>query len=122
MQMPPFLVGVDVGLMADYTALSFIELRKVTIGSVTQYEYHARCLNRFELGTPYPDMVEKTAGLLKKLPGPGAWQEDQRRIQRDTPSHRKPPPQPLFILIVDATGVGRGPVDMFSSRKPTRCS
>jgi hypothetical protein len=57
---------------------------------VTQRVRH---LERFELGTPYPEVVERVARLVRSLPG--VWGQPAR-----------------CELVVDATGVGRPVVDL----------
>lgn len=86
----------------------------VQIGNIIQQEYQCRFLMRFPLGTPYPDIAEQTTALLKKLPPPAPWLEDKRKLLARLPEGRKPPPVPLFHLLLDVTGVGRAIADMFS--------
>lgn len=74
-----FFVGLDLGQASDFTALSVIE----SVGGV----YQVRHLQRFRLGTPYPDVVVAVSKMMAQL-------QD---------SH----------LVVDNTGVGRPVVDLF---------
>jgi hypothetical protein len=108
------LIGLDLGQSHDPTALCVVERRVVRHGDIQAQEYAARHLERFELGTPYPDMVDQVAEYLRRLPRPAAWQEDVRRLQREAPPNRKPPQVPLYRLIIDATGVGRPVCDLFA--------
>lgn len=100
-------VGVDLGQQRDYTAISVTERVLVPMGKFhrepyydgftqrTRWrseqegapEYHVRHLERPALGTPYTEVVERIAELVKELGG-------------------RP------ILAVDATGVGRPIMDM----------
>jgi hypothetical protein len=87
---PSYVFGLDLGQVADYTALAILEK---TEGPATdsrnrpRREYGVRHLKRWHLGTAYPQIVEEVKDLLCKLPG--------------------------STLVVDATGVGRAVVDMF---------
>lgn len=104
--MSNFVVGVDLGQSQDYTALSVVEklpqwatepqvrregnmtyTRQVQVEKATHY--HCRHLERYELGTLYPTIVDKVSALLQ------------------TPALRG------AKLVVDGTGVGRPVVDMF---------
>lgn len=78
-------MGVDLGQAADYTALTVVE----RLPNTSPLHLHCRHLERYALGTLYPDVVGKVTSLLA---------------------------QPLLrgaALVVDATGVGRPVVDMF---------
>jgi len=74
-----FFMGEDLGQASDFTAIAVIE--------ATGSEYRVRHLQRFALGTPYPDMVKETIRIQSFLPG--------------------------SILAVDGTGVGRPIIDLF---------
>ncbi len=71
------LLGVDLGQAQDPTAIAVAEMREP--------EIHVRHLERVLLGTPYPQVIERIAALVGKLPG--------------------------AALIVDATGLGRPVID-----------
>lgn len=77
-----WFVGLDLGQAADYTALCVIEVPPET------EEYHIRHLQRFRLGTPYPEIVEKVGTVVRQFEG--------------------------ATLAVDATGVGRPVVDLLN--------
>ena len=62
----------------------------------TCVEFHLRHLERPELGTPYPRIVERVCALLSRPPLSG--------------------PQAETTLIVDATGVGRPVIDLLRAR------
>lgn len=84
-----FAVGLDLGQMSDYSAL--VVLQKV------EEEYHARHMQRWPLGTAYPDLVRDVHRLMHTPPLAGAG-----------------------TLVIDATGVGVAVVDMFKGA-PFRC-
>ena len=113
--MSTLFMGLDLGQARDYTALAIIE--KVVpppmpadddAGDVPFYEktqentkaadphFHVRYLERFPLGTPYPDVVRRVSEGKKEL---------------ETTSGSSVP------LIVDATGVGVPVVDLFKEAK-----
>ncbi len=84
---PRYTVGLDLGQTKDYTALVILERH----GEGVQAVFHARHLERFPLGTPYPAIVAAVAGMLKQPP------------LADFPPR----------LAVDETGVGAPVVDLF---------
>ncbi len=84
---PKYTLGLDLGQTKDYTALVILERH----GEGAQAVFHARHLERFPLGTPYPAIVAAVADMLKQAPLAGG-----------TPR-----------LAVDETGVGAPVVDLF---------
>lgn len=87
-----YLVGLDLGQTQDFTALAVLERRRVRPDDLPhnrQPPYSVRHLQRFYLGTPYPEVVSAVIELLRKPPLPGC------------------------LLLVDQTGVGRAVVDLF---------
>jgi hypothetical protein len=91
------------GQAQDYTAIAVIEAVLPSPDPETQAappkcEYHIRYLERIELGTLYPRIVERVRGLL-----------------------HTPPLNPQIPLVVDKTGVGAAVIDMFTDAhlKPT---
>ena len=92
-----YYVGLDLGQAQDPTALSVVERSEqfphgsLPDPSVTRKvgHYAVRHLKRWQLGTPYPDIVRDVTALLERPPLPGC------------------------CLAVDATGVGRAVVDLF---------
>jgi hypothetical protein len=89
----PLLFGLDLGQVADYSALAVAE--QAQAGG--RREYRVRHLHRWPLGTPYtaPDgqgIVEAVADLLARAPGPAT-------------------------LVVDATGCGRPVIDVFKAAR-----
>jgi hypothetical protein len=97
---PRFAIGLDLGQARDYTAVVIVEraLDPAPIDqrpNLQQVEYHVRHIERFALGTRYPNIVESISELLSDPQLAG-----QSR------------------LIVDGTGVGAPVVDMFLHRDP----
>lgn len=84
---PTYLIGLDLGQAQDYTALCVLERHQ---RGGDRAEYDVRHLQRFGLGTPYPEMVTRLAEMLKTPPMAGG----------------------RLHLIVDATGVGAPVVDL----------
>lgn len=82
-----YLLGLDLGQAADYTALAVLEKTPGEAGSAARYD--CRHLERLKLGTPYPAVAEHVEAMLA------------------TPELRG-----HTALVVDATGVGRPVVDM----------
>lgn len=83
----PYIAGLDVGQMADPSALAVMERDIVMPKGRLESRYAARWLERFPLQTSYPQLVRLVRERLEKLG-----------------QH--------CILVVDITGVGRGVVDM----------
>jgi hypothetical protein len=84
--MMALFVGLDLGQSQDYTALAIAEQHSVPAA------YDVRHLQRFALGTPYPDLVARVEVLMGLLPA-------------GTP------------LVVDSTGVGAAVVDLLVRAK-----
>jgi hypothetical protein len=104
-----FLVGLDIGFLQDYTAVAVVErveapsarpALEMHYDAGTRHHflapvesparYQVRHLQRFELGTATPEVVERTCALLQRpeLAGGGT-------------------------LVLDVTGVGRGVLHAF---------
>jgi hypothetical protein len=80
----PFYVGLDLGQSADYTALAAVHSTKTQTpeGQVVK-GLHLRHLERYPLRTPYPEIVEKVAALVR----------DERLVPTEyDPSRRATPP------------------------------
>jgi len=84
-----YFIGLDLGQAQDYTALCVVE-RKNLLYSSPRVRYYVRHLQRFKLGTAYPDIVQ----AVKRM-------------------YDRPPLRGQSALVVDATGVGRPVVDLF---------
>ena len=85
-----YYVGLDLGQAQDYTALTVIEKTQ----ALPRPGYHVRHLERPELGTSYPAIVDRVQALM-----------------------RSPELRGQAALVVDATGVGRPVVDLFRKAK-----
>ena len=83
-------MGLDLDQSQDYTALCVAERVEAPTGKP---HYHLRHLERFRLGTSYPEVVERVGEMLA---GPPLWGCSQ--------------------LVVDGTGVGAPVVDMFRQK------
>lgn len=86
--MSQFLMGLDLGQAQDYTALTVLE--QFEPGPTSRYD--VRHLERFKLGTKYPDIVREVARRLAAAPLAGNC-----------------------TLVIDATGVGRPVLDMLKA-------
>ena len=88
-KMLPLLLGLDLGQVSDPSALAVAEQERREEDDLR--EYRVRHLQRWPLGTPYPQIVDDVGNLLVKLPG--------HRFGKQ-------------VLILDGTGAGRPVVDM----------
>ena len=94
---PTYFCGLDLGQAQDFTALAVLEKPVQKPGDKGRPVYSVRHLERWELGTPYTEIVKDVA----------------KRVER--------PPLRDSLLIVDKTGVGTAVVDMFTeARLPVR--
>jgi hypothetical protein len=84
---PRFIVGLDLGQAHDYTALAVLGEQPTLAGRST---YTCPHLERFKLDTPYPAIVDAVMNLLSRPEIGGDW-----------------------LLVADATGVGRPVIDLF---------
>ena len=105
--MNQYIMGVDLGQLSDWTAISIIQetetkthrptLHDVAAGAPgparAERQYALRYLERPTMRTPYPEIVERIYGLVHKP-----------SIERNVD------------LVVDATGVGRPVIDMMVAR------
>jgi hypothetical protein len=83
-----YYLGLDLGQSQDYTAITILE--KEPQSEDTPSNYRIRYLERPQLGTPYPDIVEKVSKMLNS---------DQLKDKA--------------TLVVDQTGCGRPVFDLF---------
>jgi len=84
-----YFFGLDLGQSKDYTALAILERH----GEGDEAIFHARHLQRYQLGTSYPSIVTDVGKMLGRDPLRG---------------HNR-------TLAIDGTGVGAAVVDMFLS-------
>lgn len=82
--------GLDLGQAQDYTALSIVQKVKPKDSELIQY--HTRHAERFALGMPYPEIIDKL----------------QERINAVNIIS--------YMVLPDATGVGRPVVDLMRKR------
>ena len=104
--------GLDLGQAQDYTALTAVEKKLIPTNIVHDYlevmkdvkvdggnkEYHLRHVERFALGTTYPEIVTK---LMDRITAVNLGEQ--------------------YMVIVDATGVGRPVVDLMRKNN-IRCT
>jgi len=96
-----YFAGLDIGQLSDYTALAIMERAykyEDHLDIETQLEHRLVHLMRFELGTPYPEVVERLKEFFAREPLIGKTR-----------------------LAVDATGVGLAVFqDLNRARLPVR--
>jgi hypothetical protein len=94
-----YFVALDLGPAGEYTSLAIVERADRYIPPHKPV-YNLRHLKRFDIGTPYPAIVNEVASILSQAPMPGAW------------------------FIVDHTGVGRMVLKLFRERleNKVRCT
>jgi hypothetical protein len=103
----PFYVGLDLGQAADYTALSVVQtVAEVNEAGKPEKRLHLRHLERYELRTPYPEIADKVAALMRSPElSPTEYDASRRRYSSRPPE-----------LAVDSTGVGRAVTDLLRER------
>jgi hypothetical protein len=95
--LPDYYIGLDLGQKRDYTAVAVVEKEEREDEKPALYLRH---LERYALGTPYAKQMDLLAGLIYRM---------KKQVNHLWP------PQPE--LIVDATGVGAGVVEMLKERQ-----
>jgi hypothetical protein len=103
----PFHVGLDLGQSADYTALAVVHsVHSRTPDGQAAKGLHLRHVERYPLRTPYPEIVEKVAALVRdeKL-SPTEYDPSRERYSSRPPS-----------LVVDNTGVGVAVTDLLKGK------
>jgi hypothetical protein len=88
---PDYVIGLDLGQRQDPTALIVLERQ----GEGTETTHDCRHIQRFPLGTSYPDIVREVGELLTKPPLSTA----------------------RLALAIDETGVGAPVVELFRAAK-----
>jgi hypothetical protein len=104
----PFYVGLDLGQAADFTALAVVQSVKEHNPETRRIHknLHLRHLERYELGTTYPEIADKVVALMRdERLSPNEYDPSRLRVYRSTPQ-----------LIVDDTGVGRAVADLLTSK------
>jgi hypothetical protein len=98
---------LELGQAADYTALAVVQtVAQVNPAGGREQYLHLRHLERYDLGTPYPEIADKVASLVRS-PSLMPQEYDPSRLRY----FRKPPE-----LIVDDTGVGRAVTDLLKTK------
>ena len=104
-----FVVGLDLGKKLDYTALVVAERK----GSAPA-TYDVGTIERFPLGTPYPDIVKYVKALLGKEPFCDLVVSQDVEVGllggRSRAVNQKK--RKCTTLVVDATGVGAPVIDL----------
>lgn len=100
-----YLIGVDFGQAADYTAITVLKQLFNPTGTAARYEVVS--LDRPPLGTRYDQIVSYLINLLKSP----AISGDIGRF----PSGQPDAPKEQTEIVVDATGCGRPVVDMLKA-------
>jgi hypothetical protein len=103
----PFHVGLDLGQSADCTALAVVHsVHTRTPNGQTVKGLHLRHLVRYPLRTPYPEIAEKVAALVRdeKL-SPTEYDPSRGRYSSQPPA-----------LVVDLTGVGVAVTDLLKGK------
>jgi len=94
--MSTFILGLDLGQTNDYSALIVAEKimpEPAAEPADRRPRYDVRHIERFPLGTPYPAIVDAIVETVER-----------------------PELGDNVFLVIDGTGVGRAPVDMFRAR------
>jgi hypothetical protein len=97
-----FVVGLDLGQKQDYTAVAVVEKEERPDDKPMLYLRH---LERYALGTPYGEQMDRVRDLVG---------DEKLRVRRRVSDRRTVTRLPE--LIVDATGVGVGVVEMLKDR------
>lgn len=101
--MSDFTLGLDIGQSQDHTALTAVE-----DAGGDPATFHLRHVERFDLGTPYPEVADEVARLTRS----DALTSSELRVNGGARTVVDIPP----TLVVDATGVGRPVVQMLEER------
>ena len=105
--------GIDIGQMADYTALVIAEMqwrepeRKLPGNPMYEDHWFVRHIGRLALGTKYPVIADNLADMIQEI---GARVHAGNLANRA--GHLVPLDFALIKFYIDATGVGKPVVDM----------
>jgi hypothetical protein len=102
-----FCVGLDLGQSNDYTALAIVEAVKGENKRRAPY-LHLRHLERYPLRTPYPEIADKVAALLRS-----------ERLLTYTTDEMLNSITLYPELVIDQTGVGAPVADLLRERDLT---
>jgi hypothetical protein len=104
----PFCIGLDLGQASDYTALAVVE-KMAKVGNenpAAKASYlHLRHLERYPLRTPYPEIADQVAALIRS-------DVLTMRMTNDMLQEVRIPPE----LVIDQTGVGAPVADLLRAR------
>ena len=103
-----FVIGLDLGQKQDYTAVAVVEKEERSEAGDKPMLY-LRHLERYPLGTPYGTQMDSVVALVERIK-----EKIKDRAKQDWFANQSRPRQPE--LIVDATGVGVGVVEMLKDR------
>jgi hypothetical protein len=102
-----FCIGLDLGQASDYTALAVVEKLEGNGASSSRncIALHLRHLERYPLRTPYPEIAERVAALMRS---------DVLTVSttNDLLQEIRVPPE----LVIDQTGVGAPVADLLRER------
>jgi hypothetical protein len=102
-----FYVGLDLGQSADYTALAVVQSgKKLDEARKVKPFLHLRHLERYPLRTPYTDVADGVAALMRS--------EALNQDEYDPSRHRIA--KAKVELLVDKTGVGVAVTDLLKER------
>jgi hypothetical protein len=105
-----YYVGLDLGQSADYSALAVIQgVKEVDFEEKPEKIksfLHLRHLERYPLRTPYTEIAEAVADLMRSEQLNGVEYDPSRRRTAKTRSE----------LLVDKTGVGAGVTDLLKAK------
>jgi hypothetical protein len=69
--MPCYTIGIDLGLIQDYSALAVVErlvkYKELPFAPpILEDQCHVRHIHRWDLGTPYPVVIKETGELIRR--------------------------------------------------------
>jgi hypothetical protein len=104
----PFCIGLDLGQASDYTALAVVEkLEGSSDRPGGRVPLHLRHLERYPLRTPYPEIADRVAALMRS-------DVLTVRTYNDLLQVEELPPE----LVIDQTGVGAPVADLLREPQP----
>ena len=102
-----YYVGLDLGQSADYTALSIAQsVNELNGGGEAKKHLHLRHLERYPLRTPYTEVADGVAALMRS---PTLSEDEFDPVRRRVS-------KPTLELLVDKTGVGVAVTDLLKAR------
>ena len=99
----PFSIGLDLGQVNEHTALAIIEKVRSSDGTTTHF--HLRRLERYRLGTTYPQMADHVATLVDAEPLTRYVTDEFLNTVKTAP-----------LLTIDQTAVGAPVARLFKQR------